>query len=46
MLDLLYIAGTILFFALTLLYVRACSALGQRQGAAETTGRVDEDRPR
>ena len=34
MLDLLYIAGTILFFALMLLYVRGCAALGKR-GAAD-----------
>lgn len=28
MLDLLYIAGTILFFALMLAYVRGCEVLG------------------
>ncbi len=30
MLDVLFIAGTILFFALMLLYARACAALGRR----------------
>jgi len=30
MLDIVYIAGTILFFAAMLLYVRACAALGRR----------------
>jgi hypothetical protein len=34
-LDVLYIAGTILFFALTLLYVRGCEALGNRASTAE-----------
>jgi hypothetical protein len=30
MLDLAYIAGTILFFVAMLLYVRGCAALGRR----------------
>ncbi|MEP6574364.1 MAG: potassium ABC transporter ATPase [Gemmatimonadota bacterium] len=28
MLDLIYVGGTVVFFALMLLYVRACEALG------------------
>ena len=40
MLDLLYIAGTILFFALMLLYARACETLGRRDDTDTTTGRV------
>jgi len=35
MIDLLYIAGTIGFFALMLLYVRACDALGRTQSKQE-----------
>ena len=34
MLDLIYIAGSVVFFALMLLYVRGCAALGRR-GKAE-----------
>jgi hypothetical protein len=30
MIDLAYIAGSVLFFGLMLLYVRACAALGSR----------------
>lgn len=33
MLDLIYVAGTILFFALMLAYVRGCEALGKRAAA-------------
>ena len=33
--DLLYIAGTIAFFALMILYVRACESLGARHDADE-----------
>lgn len=35
MLDLAYIALTLLFFALMLLYVRGCDALGRRQDAED-----------
>lgn len=38
MLDVLYVAGTVAFFAGMLAYVRACEALGR--GTAET----DEER--
>ena len=31
MLDIAYVALTLLFFALMLVYVRACDALGRRQ---------------
>jgi hypothetical protein len=30
MVDFAYIAGSVLFFAVMLLYVRACAALGRR----------------
>ncbi len=30
MLDIAYVVGTLLFFALMLAYVRACAALGKR----------------
>lgn len=40
MLDLLYIAGTILFFALMLLYVAACEALGKRTAADASEDRA------
>jgi hypothetical protein len=33
MLDIAYIAGSIAFFAIMLLYVRACAALGRRDDA-------------
>ncbi|MFI5244279.1 MAG: hypothetical protein ACHQQR_03570 [Gemmatimonadales bacterium] len=36
MLDLLYIAGTVAFFALMLLYVRFCVSLAGRNEAEET----------
>jgi hypothetical protein len=36
MLDFLYVAGTIAFFAAMLLYVRACQRLGRAGGAGET----------
>ena len=36
MLDLLYIAGTIAFFALMLLYVRFCLRLAGKNEAQET----------
>ena len=32
MLDIAYVALTVLFFALMLAYVRACDALGRRRG--------------
>lgn len=35
MLDLLYILGTIAFFALMVVYVRACESLGARRDADE-----------
>jgi hypothetical protein len=35
MLDLLYVAGTIAFFALMIVYVHACESLGARHGADE-----------
>ncbi len=35
MLDLLYIVGTIAFFALMVLYVRGCESLGARRDADE-----------
>jgi len=38
MIDLLYIAGTLAFFALMLAYVRACEALGHgKDGDEERT---------
>jgi hypothetical protein len=33
MLDLVYIAGSVVFFAVMLLYVRGCAALGRRGDA-------------
>lgn len=36
MMDLLYIAGTVLFFALMLAYVRGCEALGRRSSQDDT----------
>jgi hypothetical protein len=45
-LDLLYVSGTLLFFALTLLYVRGCATLGGSSEAEGTPSRVDEDRSR
>ena len=30
MIDLIYIAGSVLFFVVMLLYVRGCAALGRR----------------
>jgi hypothetical protein len=36
MLDLLYIAGTVAFFALMLLYVRFCRSLAGRNDAEDT----------
>jgi hypothetical protein len=33
MLDLVYIAGSIVFFAIMLLYVRGCAVLGRRGDA-------------
>jgi hypothetical protein len=33
MIDFLYVAGTMLFFGLMLLYVVACDALGRRDAA-------------
>jgi hypothetical protein len=33
--DLLYVALTIVFFALMLVYVRACEALGRRESEEE-----------
>ena len=36
MLDFLYIAGTVAFFALMLLYVRFCLSLSARSDAEET----------
>jgi hypothetical protein len=35
MLDLLYVAGTIAFFALMIAWVRACESLGARHDADE-----------
>ncbi|MHB8838341.1 MAG: hypothetical protein ACYC7F_05250 [Gemmatimonadaceae bacterium] len=43
MIDIAYLAGTVLFFALMLGYVRACERLG-RASAAEASG-LDEARP-
>jgi len=40
MIDLIYVAGTIVFFALMLLYVRACQRLGQ---SATTEIRASEE---
>lgn len=40
MMDLLYIAGTLLFFAAMLGYVRACSAVGDRSDATPAEERV------
>ena len=45
-LDLLYISGTILFFALALLYVHGCAALGQHHDADTTAERADAERSR
>ena len=36
MLDLLYIAGTVAFFALMLLYIRFCQSLEGKSDAEET----------
>ena len=33
MMDLIYVAGTVAFFALMLLYVRACERLGRTASA-------------
>ena len=33
--DMLYVAGSIAFFALMILYVRACESLGARRDADE-----------
>lgn len=35
MLDVLYVLGTIAFFALMVVYVRACESLGARRDADE-----------
>lgn len=35
MLDVLYVLGTIAFFALMVVYVRACESLGTRHDADE-----------
>ncbi len=43
MIDIAYLAGTVLFFALMLGYVRACARLG-RASAAELPA-SDETRP-
>ena len=37
MLDIAYIALTVLFFALMLVYVRGCDALGSRQESEDRT---------
>ena len=37
MLDIAYVALTVLFFALMLAYVRACDALGRRQEGEDRT---------
>ena len=39
MLDLVYVAGTVLFFGLMLAYVHACNAIGR-----DTNGRDDAER--
>ena len=38
MMDLLYVVGTVAFFALMLAYVRACQALGRNTGEREERG--------
>ncbi len=40
MLDLLYVAGTLLFFALMLLYSSGCAALGRRREEDATEDRT------
>lgn len=35
MMDIVYVAATVAFFALTLAYVRACAALGRSSNADE-----------
>jgi hypothetical protein len=37
MLDIAYVALTVLFFALMLVYVRGCDALGRRQEGEDRT---------
>jgi hypothetical protein len=37
MLDIAYVVLTLVFFALTLAYVRGCDSLGKRQNARERT---------
>lgn len=37
--DVLYIGGTVLFFAVMLLYVRGCEALVRRAAAGDTEDR-------
>ncbi len=37
MLDLLYVLGTVAFFALMVVYVRACEALGRDSSQQEPT---------
>jgi hypothetical protein len=39
MLDILYVAGTIAFFALMVVYVRACERLGAERQSREETPR-------
>jgi hypothetical protein len=39
MLDVLYVVGTIAFFALMLAYVRACEALGRGDSEPARAGR-------
>lgn len=43
MLDLLYISGTLVFFALALLYVRGCATLGGPAKAEAMDARVGEE---
>ena len=43
MIDLAYLAGTVLFFALMLGYTRVCERLGR--ASASETSRNDEARP-
>jgi len=38
MFDLLYIAGTLLFFAAMLAYVKGCASLGARSTSEQTSG--------
>jgi hypothetical protein len=37
MIDLLYLVGTVAFFALMLAYTRACERLGRRSGEPKST---------